>query len=95
MAPGSAQLPGRLTARSDSDMDQLVALCAEFVQDEGLTTLWKDLGHFAPEEFVEDCRQRLGYRVEQGNRARMLRVLLDLAGELGWLRRQFHCQSMC
>lgn len=60
----------------------------QLAREEGILDRLRRISPFAFEELCAVLRAELGYAIPSGNRQRMVRVLLDILSECGWLRRE-------
>ena len=65
----------------------LLADIQRLAEREGILERMRKRSPFSREELCADLESKLGYALREGNRGRMIRLLLLLLVECGWVRR--------
>ena len=66
----------------------LLAQILQLAEREGILEQMRKHSPFSCEELGRALHQELGYAIAKGNRQRMIRLLIDLLSECGWLREE-------
>jgi len=74
--------------REGSVIRSILPEILHLAEREGILDRMRRLSPFAFEELCLVLRKELGYALPAGNRRRMIRVLLDILSEWGWVRRE-------
>lgn len=74
--------------REGSAIRSILPEILHLAEREGILDRMRRISPFAFEELCLVLRKDLGYALPAGNRRRMIRVLLDILSEWGWLRRE-------
>lgn len=74
--------------REGSAMRAILPEILHLAEREGILNRIRRMSPFAFEELCLVLRKDLGYALPVGNRRRMIRVLLDILSEYGWIRRE-------